>query len=485
MMNFKQLLKEPRIIIVMVFILLAVLAIGPYPVMNDEGTMSFDSNIKQGIDMKGGARALIHLKEATDDNLRKTIIVLEKRIDSYGVKEKQIRPIEIEGEWYIQLEMAGADEEELKELIQRQGKFEATIDRNITVENGTAMFNFNKKPHDIVSLPSGAIEIDDVVLEVNDTIELEGIRLKYVNRTDDDVIILRAFVIAGEDVKQVFRDAQHARISGAGDSWHFEFSITLSSEAAQRFAAVTSDLSKDFSNGRSYLSSNIDLYLDDELVDSLRISSDLQAKVQPEIQISGPGDSRDDAWRNMNQLQSILESGALPTEIEIVQMNTISPTLGEEFMKSAVIAILFSILAVSVVIYVRYRDPRIVIPIILTSCTEVLLIFGFAAFIQWTIDLAAIAGIIAAIGSGVDDQIIITDESGKRKKDDLSLKRKLKRAFFIIFASAATTIAVMVPLLTVGAGGVRGFAFTTIIGVVIGVLFTRPAFAKVIEYLRR
>ncbi|MCK5698305.1 MAG: MMPL family transporter, partial [Candidatus Aenigmarchaeota archaeon] len=354
-----------------------------------------------------------------------------------------------------------------------------------TVENGTAMFNFNQKPYDIVSLSSGAIEIDGVVLEVSDTIELEGIRLKYVNRTDDDVIILRAFVIAGEDVKQVFRDAQHARISGAGDNWHFEFSITLSSEAAQRFAAVTSDLSKDFSNGRSYLSSNIDLYLDDDLVDSLRISSDLQGKIQPEIQISGPGDSRDDAWRNMNQLQSILESGALPTEIEIVQMNTISPTLGEEFMKSAVIAILFSILAVSVVIYFRYKDPRIVIPIILTSCTEVLLIFGFAAFIQWTIDLAAIAGIIAAIGSGVDDQIIITDESDKKKKDELSLKRKLKRAFFIIFASAATTIAVMVPLLTVGAGGVRGFAFTTIIGVVIGVLFTRPAFAKVIEYLRR
>jgi len=210
----------------------------------------------------------------------------------------------------------------------------------------------------------------------------------------------------------------------------------------------------------------------------------LQGKVQPEIQISGPGDSRDDAWRNMNQLQSILESGALPTEIEIVQMNTISPTLGDEFMRAAVIAILFSILAVSVVIYFRYKDPRIVIPIILTSCTEVLLIFGFAAFIHWTIDLAAIAGIIAAIGSGVDDQIIITDESDK-KKDELSMNRKLKRAFFIIFASAATTIAVMVPLLTVGAGGVRGFAFTTIVGVIIGVLLTRPAFAKVIEYLRR
>ena len=65
------------------------------------------------------------------------------------------------------------------------------------------------------------------------------------------------------------------------------------------------------------------------------------------------------------------------------------------------------------------------------------------------------------------------------------MKRRLKNAFFIIFVSAATTIAAMLPLLSVGAGSVRGFAFTTIVGMLIGVFLTRPVFAKVIEYLRR
>ena len=39
----------------------------------------------------------------------------------------------------------------------------------------------------------------------------------------------------------------------------------------------------------------------------------------------------------------------------------------------------------------------------------------------------------------------------------------------------------MVPLLFAGAGLIKGFAITTIIGVTNGVFITRPAFAKMIE----
>ncbi|NOX71628.1 MAG: hypothetical protein GXO64_02925 [Candidatus Micrarchaeota archaeon] len=105
--------------------------------------------------------------------------------------------------------------------------------------------------------------------------------------------------------------------------------------------------------------------------------------------------------------------------------------------------------------------------------------------LSWTIDLPAIGGIIAAIGTGIDDMIIIGDETlhgGKRKeKIILGMKEKIKRAFFIIFGSAATTIAAMVPLMSIGVGLIRSFAITTIIGVLVGVLITRPAYAKIIE----
>jgi preprotein translocase subunit SecD len=57
----------------------------------------------------------------------------------------------------------------------------------------------------------------------------------------------------------------------------------------------------------------------------------------------------------------------------------------------------------------------------------------------------------------------------------------MKRAFFIIFAAFAATVAGMLPLWNAGAGLFRGFALTTIAGATIGVLLTRPAFASIVE----
>ncbi|HML04619.1 MAG TPA: preprotein translocase subunit SecD, partial [Methanobacterium sp.] len=76
----------------------------------------------------------------------------------------------------------------------------------------------------------------------------------------------------------------------------------------------------------------------------------------------------------------------------------------------------------------------------------------------------------------------------KSKRSRTGVQIKIKGAFFIIFASAATLIAAMLPLLyyglargATGIGILSGFAFTTIIGVLIGIFLTRPVYAKFVE----
>ena len=238
-----------------------------------------------------------------------------------------------------------------------------------------------------------------------------------------------------------------------------------------------------------YLSEKLDLYLDDELVSSLFISESLQGEVSTAFTIQGSGNglTEESATRNsldeMKEMQTLLITGSLPFSVEIERVDVISATLGANFFSSALLSIVLAIFAVGGVIFVRYRNLKISIPIIVTGLSEVAIILGFAALIRWNLDLAAIAGIIAAVGTGVDDQIVITDEVMYGRKVEQSWKERLKNAFFIIFAAYFTMIVAMIPLWYLGAGILRGFALTTIIGVTIGVFITRPAFAKMIEIL--
>jgi preprotein translocase subunit SecD len=62
-------------------------------------------------------------------------------------------------------------------------------------------------------------------------------------------------------------------------------------------------------------------------------------------------------------------------------------------------------------------------------------------------------------------------------------KVRIKNALFIIMGAYFTAVASMIPLWFAGAGMLKGFAFTTIVGISFGVLIARPAYAAIVELL--
>ena len=144
---------------------------------------------------------------------------------------------------------------------------------------------------------------------------------------------------------------------------------------------------------------------------------------------------------------------------------------------------LLSILAVACVVFARYRLLSVSVPMMLCMLSELILLLGFAALVGWNLDLAAIAGILIAVGTGVDDQIVIADETLNDESSSSNWVQQLKKAFFIIFAAYATTMVAMMPLLFAGAGLLKGFALTTMAGVTFGVLIARPAYAALVQIL--
>ncbi len=393
------------------------------------------SNLQFGLDISGGTRAILRPETALDEEgIDNLINILEARLDIYGIADVDIRSAtDLDGNQYIVLEIAGATRQEVTDLVESQGKFEAMIGNKTVFEGG-----------------------DDI---------------NHVCRSADCMRI-SCYTERGEDLCQ------------------FSFSLTISDEAAQRFADATQDLGVNV-NDSSYLEKPIIFYLDGNVYSELQISTDLRGRAEREVSISGsevgPSESeaRDAARNEMRRLQTVLTVGSLPVELSISRIDEVSPVFGTEFLNNAVLVGLLAILAVALVLLIRYKNPFVSVGIFMTMLSELIILLGFAAFTGWNLDLIAIAGVIIAVGTGVDDQIVITDQviGSDEKRARRSLKQKIKRAFFIIFGTYSTTVVAMLPLLWAGVGLLRGFAFTTIVGVTVGVFVTRPAYAKYLEYV--
>ena len=185
------------------------------------------------------------------------------------------------------------------------------------------------------------------------------------------------------------------------------------------------------------------------------------------------------------ELKLNLESGALPTTLDIQSELFLASSLAQKFKPLALITGLVAWLVVSGVVFYRYRELKVAVPMLLTAMAEVWLLLGFAVAVGLALDLSHIAGFIAVIGTGVDDLIIIADEILQRGeiKTGRVFKNRFRKAFWVIGAAAATTIIAMSPLAVLSLGDLQGFAIVTIVGVLIGVLITRPAYGDVLRNL--
>jgi len=396
------------------------------------------TNIKTGLDLSGGSRALVQAqdKELTQSELNDLVSITSKRLDTYGISDIKVSAVsDLSGNRFMLIEIAGASPTDLKNLIENQGKFEAKIG--------------------------------------NDTV----------------------FVGGNKDINSVCRNdatcagIQSCQQAGTGSYYcTFQFSIYISEDAAKRQAELTNKLSTNTSTSGNYLSKPLDLYVDDKQVDSLQIGESLKGSVTTQIAISGSGTgtTEEEAYKsaeyNMHQLQTILITGSLPYKLQIVKLDTISPNLGDDFVKAILIAGLAAAIAVSIIIFFRYKKLKSSLALLFTAFSEVFIILGISCIIDWRLDLLSIAGILATIGTGIDQQIIIIDEA-KQKKVILSMKEKLKRAFSIILGSYFTVLVSLLPLMWAGAGLLKGFAITTIIGITVGVLITRPAFTDMMKLI--
>jgi len=220
-------------------------------------------------------------------------------------------------------------------------------------------------------------------------------------------------------------------------------------------------------------------------ISDLEIKEGIAGKPETTPSVSVTKASSEEAYEEAKKLQTVL-SQRLPVSVSFVGESSVSARLGSEFALDVVKAAIAAVIAVGVLVYLRYRRPLIVGAIMLTMGSEVLVTIGIASGIRQTIGLAEIAAILAVIGTGVEQQIIITDEVLRRGLPKagprpMSFSGRIAKAFAVIFAAAATTIAALATLFFVGYGAMKGFAIVMIIGILAAVLVTRPAYGRIVN----
>lgn len=419
-----RLVADWRVWVLAIAILISVLFLAP-----GYTNGQFTTNLKFGLDFEGGSFVKLKLlnnsspgQPISAQTLERTKAIMETKINEYGLKNTPVNTVrDDQGNAYVLVDFAGIPYDEAMSIVGRQGKFEMRIQT-----------------------------------QGNDS----------------------AFILDSSDVQGVSDPTPHMESNGE-TAYGVTFGLTKAGAEKFQQACIQYGATTDPNNHY------VMMLLDNNTFYSRPLASELaeSLKTKPEdtmIAMTGTGEEGKSLAKDVSVHMS---AGSLPVSVQVVSSGQVPAEQGAMFKAVVVIAMILAQCAIGAVMYFRYREPRIIMPMFLTSIFEVVILLGVAAFINWEIDLPSVAGIIAVIGTGIDQLIIITDEvmTTGRAPTAKKILQKLSTAFKIIVSSAATVVVAMIPLWYMGFGALKGFAITTILGVFIGILITRPAYGAIIS----
>jgi len=236
-----------------------------------------------------------------------------------------------------------------------------------------------------------------------------------------------------------------------GQRWKILLEFT--GEGSDRFLDITRKLAP--------FRGELGIFFDDEMISAPHVN---EAIAGGHAEITG-----DFTREKAQSAVDILNAGALPVNVNIIEESSVGPLLGQASLDKSLHAGMIGILIVMVFMLLYYRMPGIFANIALVIYAVLLL--AVLKLTPTALSLAGIAGVILSIGMAVDANILIFE----RTKEELKLGRTVEkatalgfdRAFSSIFDSNMTTILTCVILYVMGSGLVKGFAFSLGLGVAV------------------
>ncbi len=367
---------------------------------------------------------------ASTHAIEQSIEIVRRRIDEFGVAEPSIQR---QGSNRIIVQLPGVSEpEQIKKTIGQTAKMTFhLVDVSIPIEQATAG-----------RVPPGSMIVPDA----------DNPAQKY--------LIKRRVAVTGEQLTK-------AQATLAQQSGGYVISFTFNSAGARAFGAITSEnVGKPFA-----------IVLDGKVISAPVIRG---AILGGSGIIEGGGAAGFSA-QEANNLAILLNAGALPAPLRVVEERTVGAELGADSIRAGIIATVIAAIAVAVFMVIAYGLFGIFANIALVA--NVFIILGFMSIVQSTLTLPGIAGIVLTIGMAVDSNVLIyeriKEELRSGKSNINALEAGFTRAFATIVDANLTTLIASLILFQLGSGPVRGFAVAHAIGT-ITTIFTAYTLTRLI-----
>ncbi len=502
--------------LILVALLAASLAVvwPPMPVKDADGNVLRPGKIRLGLDLKGGtsfavkidaveverevrSRALDMEEDAIQaeiakilkDSQKRAIEVLRNRIDNLGIAEPNIFAGK---DNRIIIQLPGITEEKRQDAeasIRDVAFLEFRVVHKDNAELVAALFSGHLVPQGYKLDSSGeqGVYVRDPAFSQEKRDELYKKQIRRFNApTGFDFMLEKT----EKELKTVYKPAfvkQRYEMTGeniknasvqVGQFGAPEVSLEFNKKGSKRFAAVTKALAPGGSkNPNPNMGRRLAIVLDDTLFSSPTVQQEIYGDARITGSFSNP---------EAHLLANILKAGALPAPVKIIEMRSVSPTLGSDSIQSGLRAIIYGGIAVVVFMSGYYLLSGLIanialllnmllLPIGMIFAAGFLGIFSRdaassgGAIALPVLTLPGIAGILLTIGMAVDANVLIferiREESKTGKRLWSSITAGYDRAFVTILDANLTTMLTGVILFLFGSGPIRGFAVTLCAGI--------------------
>ncbi|MGO9259561.1 MAG: protein translocase subunit SecD [Bryobacteraceae bacterium] len=239
---------------------------------------------------------------------------------------------------------------------------------------------------------------------------------------------------------------------GQNEFQKWETNFTLSPDGGKRFGRYT----------EANIGNKLSVVLDNKIVSVATI----QSKIEDSGRITGLGSEQE-----AEDLSRFLRSGSLPAGVQYMEERSIGPSLGADSIHEGMMAGIAGLIAVIAVMLFYYRRSGVNAVLALILNTVILL--AAISFFHAVLTLPGIAGVILTIGMAVDSNVLIFERIREELRTGKSVVAAVdtgfNKAWWTIVDTHVTTVVSCAFLFLFGEGPVKGFAVTLTIGLIANV----------------